>query len=353
MSTSSKGYLLGIFAVLFASIVWGTTGTAATFAPEVSAVAIGAAAMGIGGLLQAMRAGRSIGRSIPQLLGFPALVMIGAVSVAIYPLAFYGSMRLAGVTVGTVVTIGSAPLLSALIEFLFDRTPLTRRWIAGALVGLAGIVLLAFAENPSPHAITVDGNTLVAGILCGLIGGMTYALYSWCARSLMMRGIPTSAAMGTTFGLGGLLLMPILIATGAPFLASWTNAAVGAYMAIVPMFMGYIAFGFALARISASTAITITLIEPVVAAVLAVFIVGERLPPAGWLGVVLVISCLLLITLPVRILQRRPRRRPQLDEVNRNSQLSTAPIAEAMPVVPQGNGGVRPVFGATSQENRQ
>lgn len=303
MNTGSRDHMLGVLAVLFASVVWGTTGTAATFAPEVSAAAIGAAAMGIGGLLQALRAGRSIVRSVPQLLGFRPLLLIGGVSVAIYPLAFYGSMRLAGVTIGTVVTIGSAPLLSALIEFVFDRTPLTRRWTAGALVGLAGIVLLASAEGAAPHAVvTGEGGGLAAGILCGLVGGLTYALYSWSARRLMRRGIPAPAAMGATFGLGGVLLLPVLIMTGGPFLASWNNAAVGLYMATVPMFMGYVAFGFALARISASMAITITLIEPVVAAVLAVLIVGERLPPAGWLGVALVISCLLLITVPARFL---------------------------------------------------
>ena len=40
--------------------------------------------------------------------------------------------------------------------------------------------------------------------------------------------------------------------------------------------------------------------KPVVAAVLAVAIVGERMQPSGWLGAVLVISCLVFVTLPVR-----------------------------------------------------
>ena len=36
---------------------------------------------------------------------------------AVYPLAFYTSMRLAGVAVGTVVSIGSAPLGSEATEW--------------------------------------------------------------------------------------------------------------------------------------------------------------------------------------------------------------------------------------------
>lgn len=309
MSTPSRDYTIGISAVLFSSIVWGTTGTAATFAPEVSAIAIGAAAMGIGGLLQALLAARGIGQALPDLAKHWRNLVLGGLAVAIYPLAFYASMRMAGVTIGTVVTIGSAPLLSALIEYLFDGARLSKQWLWGALIGLAGMILLCVAEG-SMHTGTQTGNSVLIGICLGLIGGLTYALYSWTARSLMLRGIRSSVAMGATFGIGGLLLMPVLLMTGAAFTASWNNAAVGLYMAIVPMFIGYLCFGIGLARISASMATTITLIEPVVAALLAVVIVGERLAPMGWLGVALIISCLVVITLPLNSSTRQSQQQP-------------------------------------------
>jgi len=299
VSSSSRDYTIGVSAVLFSSVVWGTTGTAATFAPEVSAVAIGAAAMGIGGLLQALLAGRGIVRSLSLLNKQWALLVLGGLAVAIYPLAFYASMRMAGVTIGTVVTIGSAPLLSALIEYLFDGARLSRQWLLGALIGLAGIVLITVAEGADHTAIETN-NSVITGICLGLLGGLTYALYSWTARRMMLNGVRSSVAMGATFGLGGLLLMPVLIVAGGPFLASWNNAAVGIYMAIVPMFLGYVCFGIGLARIPASMATTITLIEPVVAAILAIIIVGERLPLMGWFGVALVISCLVVITIPLK-----------------------------------------------------
>ena len=53
---AAKSKKLGMFCVLAASVIWGTTGTAATYAPNVSPLAIGAAAMGVGGLLQAFLA---------------------------------------------------------------------------------------------------------------------------------------------------------------------------------------------------------------------------------------------------------------------------------------------------------
>lgn len=304
MNTAPKDFRIGVAAVLFASVVWGTTGTAATFAPEVSAAAIGAAAMGIGGLLQAAIAARTIRLSIPDLAVHWRKLLLGGLAVALYPLAFYGSMRLAGVTIGTVVTIGSAPLLSALIENVFDGARLSKRWLGGALLGLLGMLLLCIAESSSTEVFT-GGHSTIAGIGLGLVGGLTYALYSWTARGLMLQGIRSSAAMGATFGIGGLLLMPVLVMTGGPFLASWNNAAVGLYMAMVPMFLGYICFGIGLARIPASMATTITLIEPVIAAMLAVAIIGERLPTLGWVGVVLIICCLVVITVPMKFILRR------------------------------------------------
>ncbi|MFG6518843.1 DMT family transporter [Sulfitobacter sp. 1A13496] len=299
-----QGHRWGVIAILFAAVVWGTTGTAATFAPEVSAAAIGAAAMGLGGIAQALLAGRGILNQRRRLWQQRRLLVIGALAVAVYPLAFYGAMRLAGVTVGTVITIGSAPLLSALIEYLLDGRRLTLRWSFGAAVGLIGMGLICLAEGDA-HDSAVSAPSVPLGVLLGLIGGFTYALYSWSARRMMLQGTGSAVAMGATFGLGGLLLMPVLAVSGGAFLASWTNAAVGLYMAAVPMFLGYIAFGYGLARVEASTATVITLFEPVVAAVLAVVIVGERLPPQGWVGVALVIGCLAIITLPA---PRRLRR---------------------------------------------
>ncbi|MGW4825861.1 DMT family transporter, partial [Streptomyces sp. NPDC004227] len=286
--------------MLAASMLWGTTGTAATFAPDVGPLAIGAVAMGLGGLLQALIAAPRTAAHASRLRDQRGTVLLGAASVAVYPLAFYSSMHLAGVAVGTVVSIGTAPLASALIERVVDGRRLTRRWMLAAALGLLGTVLLCVAE--AAHASDGPGRTSTAstllGIGLGLVAAATYALYSWAAHRLITREIPSRAAMGAVFGLGGLLLLPVLLATGTPLLVSWTNASVGIYMVLVPMFAGYILFGWGLAHVPASTATTLSLLEPAVAAVLAVLVVGERLPTTGWVGIALVIACLVVLTTP-------------------------------------------------------
>ncbi|MEU7583898.1 DMT family transporter [Streptomyces sp. NPDC041068] len=332
-ATRQHGYGIGAAAVLLASVLWGTTGTAATFAPDVGPLAVGAAAMGIGGLLQALLAGRRIVRERPRLRAQWPTVLVGGVGVALYPLAFYTSMHLAGVAVGTVVSLGSAPPASALIERIVDRRRLSRRWAAGAALGLAGTVLLCAAEaaqGGSGNGAASSGSAwrTVAGVGLGLVAGLTYAVYAWAAHRLITRGVAPRAAMGSVFGLGGLMLVPVLLCTGAPLLASWTNAGVGLYMALVPMFAGYVLFGFGLARIPVSTATTLSLLEPAVAAVFAVAVVGEHLPALGWSGIALVIASLGVLTAPPR------RRKPLAAQPPPNQRHTTPTATEPAPPSP-------------------
>lgn len=287
-----------IAAVLGASMLWGTTGAAASLAPQVGPLAIGALAMGMGGLLQALIAAGAIAQQRRQLCAHKRLLALGALAVFVYPLAFYASMHWAGVAIGTVVSLGVAPLASALIERVFEGLRLSRRWAFSVALGMAGLVLIGLAEQAAAPA-AASAHT-VYGVLLGALAGLSYALYAWAARQLMHKGIAPRAAMGSIFGVGGLLLLPVLLVTGAALLQSWENAAVGLYMALVPMFLGYVLFGFGLSRLRASTATTLTLTEPVVAAGLAVWWLGERLTALGWVGMALMAGCLLVLSLPAK-----------------------------------------------------
>ncbi|MHA6804053.1 EamA family transporter [Salinifilum ghardaiensis] len=288
----SGGHRAGLGAITVTSILWGTTGTAATFAPAAGPLAIGAAALGIGGILQALIAVPALRSARSALrLNLP-LVAVGAVAVAVYPLAFYSSMHLAGVAVGSVVSLASAPLASGVLERLVDHRRLSRWWVLAAGLGILGSALLCLSTM---HGTASSTPATLAGIALGLVAGTTYAAYSWVAHRLMTRGLGRAAAMGAVFGAGGTLLLPVLAATGAPLIAAPEAFLVAAYMALVPMFLGYLLFGYGLTRVPASTATTVTLSEPAMAALLAVVVVGERLAPAGWLGLAVIGLVLVLL----------------------------------------------------------
>ncbi len=307
----------GIGAVLVAAILWGTTGTAATFATNVGPLAIGAAALGIGGILQALVALPSLARSLLALRARWGIVAIGAVAVFVYPLAFYSSMYFAGVAIGTVSSLASAPVASGLLERIIEKRRLGGWWFLAALLGITGSILLVGANGGNQVATEHD---TIGGIGLGLVAGVSYATYSWAAQYLMAQQIGRAAAMGSIFGVGGLLLLPVLLVTGAPLLANPVSVAVGAYMAGVPMFLGYIAFGYGLSKIPASSATTITLVEPAVATILAVWIVKEHLTLGSWVG--LATFGLVLIILALAPSNRTQTGRPVWPPENTTSSLT-------------------------------
>lgn len=286
--------LAGVGAITITSLLWGTTGTAATFAPEAGPLAIGAAALGVGGLLQAVIAVPALRAARACLRDRLGMVLLGSVAVAIYPLAFYSSMHYAGVAIGSVVSLASAPLASGVLERVVDRRRLSRWWMIAAGLGIFGSVLLCLSKM---HGHTSDPAPTIVGIGLGLVAGATYASYSWVAHRLMSQGISRAASMGAVFGGGGLLLMPVLALTGAPLVASPEAFLVAGYMALFPMFLGYLLFGFGLTQVSASTATTVTLTEPAIATILAVAVVGEQLGMIGWVGLGAIAVVLVILAL--------------------------------------------------------
>ncbi|HWM34755.1 MAG TPA: EamA family transporter [Pseudolysinimonas sp.] len=293
----------GVLALVVASLLWGTTGTSASFLPDdVSPLAVGASTMGVGGLLLFSATARSSLRVLRDRTA-RRWVLIGAIGVLVYPLAFYAGMDLAGVAVGNVVALGSGPAFAALLEWLVERRRLRTRWAIATALAVAGIALLAVGREVDAAA---GRGGIVTGIVLALLAGLAYALYTY-ASSRAIGGsaadgaaLPSNGVMGAMFGAGAVLLLPVLLATGAPLLQSGFTVGIAAYLAVGPMFIAYLLFGVGLREIRSSTVTTITLLEPVVATVLAVTVVGERLAPLGWAGLGLVLIGLIVLVARTR-----------------------------------------------------
>jgi DME family drug/metabolite transporter len=282
----------GIVAVLLASLLWGTTGTTATFLPhDVSPLAVGASTMGIGGLLLFVT-GPRLSLGVLRDRRARRWAALGAIGVFVYPLAFYSAMNLAGVAVGNVVALGSGPVFAAVYEWLGERHPLSKRWAVSTGLAVLGIAGLAFGRHVDAGGASAG---TIPGVALGLLAGAAYALYAYASSRAIQAGQPSRGVMSAMFGLGAGLLLPVLLLTGGPLLQSWSTVAIAAYLAIGPMFAAYLLFGIALRTVRSSSATTIALLEPVVATVLAVIVVGERLEPIGWIGLVLVLAGLAIL----------------------------------------------------------
>jgi len=339
----NKSSLSAVLCVIAASVLWGTTGTASAFIPDVSPLAVGALSMGVGGVLLVLNAKNNLLSDRQKLLSKPSLLFIGSLCVAIYPLAFYSSMRLAGVAIGTVISIASAPFFTVIMERLISNKRVTSRWVVSFIFGVVGVILLTLGKTQYLD-INTQANNRILGVLLGLVAGLTYATYSWSARQMIENGVNSKSAMASMFGLSAILLLPSLLLTGenlfldakhisvalylaiAPMFFGYLlfgqallltgenlfldakHISVALYLAIAPMFFGYLLFGQALRVIEASKATLITLLEPIVATILAIIIIGETFSHIGWLGMSLMIICLLLQVMKTPKITGYPRR---------------------------------------------
>jgi DME family drug/metabolite transporter len=287
-----------VIALLIASALWGTTGTAASFFPPgVSSLAVGAVTMALGGILLFLV---SLGPSVAVLRDREARpwVLVGAIGVIAYPLAFYSAMELAGVAIGNVVALGSGPMFAALLEWVIERHRPARRWVISTVVAVVGIGLLSVLGRPA----TDVGAGLLPGVALGLLAGLAYALYTYASSRAIAQDHGGRGVMGAMFGIGAIPLLVVLLIVGAPLLQSGRTVAIAAYLVLAPMFLAYLLFGIGLRGLRSSVVTTITLVEPLVATVLAVTIVGERLTIAGWFGLGLI-----LIGVPAMATARHPR----------------------------------------------
>ena len=240
--------------------------------------------MTIGGLLLFLFSVRASLRTVRDHAARRWLA-IGAIGVFIYPLAFYSAMDQAGVAIGNVVALGSGPIFAAILEWLWERHRLSVRWLLCAGIAIVGVVLLSTGRI----ADEATGKSIPLGVALGLLAGSAYALYTYASTRVIALGHPSRGVMGSMFGVGAVLLAPVLIATGAPLLEHAHSLGIAAYLAVGPMFLAYLLFGFGLRSIRSSVATTVTLIEPVVATALAVLVVGEQLRAGGWAGVALIL----------------------------------------------------------------
>ncbi len=96
----------------------------------------------------------------------------------------------------------------------------------------------------------------------------------------------------------------MLAATGAGWLVEPGGAALVLFLGIVPTAVAYLLFARGLRVLSAAETATLTLAEPLTAALLGVVVLSERMSAPAALGAALILGGLLVLAAPD--LRRRP-----------------------------------------------
>jgi DME family drug/metabolite transporter len=272
-------------AVIVAASLWGTTGTTAYFLEgQVSPIVIGAITMGVGGLILLIRGGR-VSLALMVRPSTRTWVWLGGIGVVIYPMAFYQGMNLAGVAVGNIVALGSGPIAVAVLEKVVDKRQPGRSWLMATALALAGMVMLTVAD---PSATSAKPGGFLPGILLALLAGISYALFSYAMGAVMVAGSAPRHTVGAVFGAGSIPLLAVIVGAGVPVGVGADGALLLSYLVLGPMVLSYVLFSSALRVLTSSSVLTLALVEPAVATLLAIVVVGERFDLAGSIGLGLI-----------------------------------------------------------------
>jgi DME family drug/metabolite transporter len=227
---------------------------------------------------------------------WPALATAGAAgSMAAYQLCFFAAVVKTGVAVGTIVAIGSAPVLAGGLGWLVRREHPGPKWLAATLLAVLGCsLLIAAGGGPAGRDGSIRVNVL--GIILALGAGVAYATYAVTSKGLLEEH-PPEAVMAVVFCLGALFLLPLLFAADLNWLAQPRGLAVVLHLGLIATAAAYTLFARGLMAIPVATAVTLSLAEPLTAGILGVVVLGERLLLVTMLGIGLVFSGLALLSL--------------------------------------------------------
>jgi DME family drug/metabolite transporter len=277
-----------VAAVLAAAALFGTTGTAQALGPPATTpLGLGAVRLVLGAAALLALAGL---RGPPQgRVWRPHLkaLLVGGVAVAVYQLGWFAGLRRTGVALGTVVGIGSGPVMAGVIHLLRRRQRLSRAWLLGTVVTVVGAALLAVRGAG-------DGAADPVGLALTLTAVLGYVAYVEAGQHAMQRGLDSTAVMAGMFGVGAVLLLPLLWWEPLGWLGTGRGAALAVHLGLVTIALAYSLYGWGLRSLAVPTVVTLTLAEPLTAAVLSTALLGERLGAWGWLGAALVAGGLLL-----------------------------------------------------------
>ena len=231
-------------------------------------------------------------------LGF--LILFGF-ALACFNIAWTLAVTLSGAAIATVLVYSSAGF-TALLGYFFLHESLGWKKAISVVLCLIGCVLVS-------GAIDLDAwqrNAL--GIISGLFSGFLYALYSLLGRHASQRDLNPWTTLFYTFLFAAIFLLTINLlpidfipATASRVIdffhlgTQWRGWILLVILAAGPTLIGFGLYNISLGMLPSSTANLILTLEPVMTAITAYFLLGERLTSIELIGSGLILGALILL----------------------------------------------------------
>lgn len=195
----------------------------------------------------------------------------------------------------TAVLISPTPLLLALIEWLLpggDR--LTVRGWLGLLLGLVGAVALAAPDVSSWAQIRSD-----PGVVLLIGSSVSWAIGAALARHGAMPASPfVAAGYQMLFGGLGATFVGIMLGEAGQVhfsAASWPGVWAFLYLLVFGSLLGFVAYVYLLANVSAALASTYSYVNPALALVIGAVFLGEQITVGTVLAMLVILMGVALV----------------------------------------------------------
>lgn len=219
---------------------------------------------------------------------FPgSAIIICACCTCLYQLFFFfGALKL-GVAVGTVVCVGATPIMSAIVaKFVLGHSP-RPIWYVATLIAVVGIGLLNIKSFEA-------GN--LGWVIVPLLGAMVYGIYMNASPEVSSHMQPEAGIM---IGLCmiSVMLAPVLVLFPIDWIWSSPRGLLVSAAFGIAGGLGFGLFFLGMKTTAPVVSATLSLAEPMGAACLGIFLLGEDSSLPTIAGIALIIGAILILIL--------------------------------------------------------
>ena len=281
---------IGFLLIIATGILWGTIGVVSKHVSQESsldAVSITWLRSVIASPICILAAWLTLGSAIFRVSRRDLWFMLGlGVVLVTYQFLYLASLDRIGVSAATLIALCGAPVIVAIISTVGMGEPLYGDVILALTGAVIGTALLAGRPD-------AEGSLLGIALAVGCALGI--ALHVVGMRSIAHRVHPLQP-LAIGFPVGAILLAPIALHRGVSFDYSTEVWGWLIYLGLVPSSIAYLMYQRGLRDVPATVASIVTMLEPLIAALLAWIILQERLGLWGWVGGALLMASIALLT---------------------------------------------------------
>jgi len=238
--------------------------------------------MALAGVLMAPLTRAGLRRAPPNARAWRAALLAG-VMLAIHFAAWITSLSYTTVA-ASVSLLASTPLWVVLFAWTFQHRAPSASQLTGVLVAVGGAAVVGYGD-------LAGGPQPLVGDLLALVGAAAAGAYLLFGRRAQAGGMGLQAYAGTAYAVAALVLAPLPLLVGAPYLGyPPTTYFFIALLAVLPQLVGHTGINYAAKHLDPTLVASTLLTEPVASGLLALILFSERPSLATVVGAVILLA---------------------------------------------------------------